>query len=516
MTANRRILDRHDLPYGKRNNAYLFRDALNRGRWCLYFFNRETDKRHRIVLKDAHGKHPEASLAGLDTAHELAYEKYADLKARTDRGEAIRTLTLAEMVRLYLKREEERISEVPHQGITATRFRLIRNQARHFHEYCSRPGGCSMNKEVHLTRTTLLSEYQNWRIKETNKLDKEGRALPRPGTIRGELSTIYRMFRTVAVMNGFITKEQIPEIPKVERLRNSNRSFRRSALTANEWIELEKCSRLYYIEGKTRYGDDGKRLGFHTITKGENKGKESNRPVTKTNTFGVNKRNKTRPSERALQQLGHRKMLYLAMRISMDSGIRIGSLRQMRWSHIRKNETLSREDQKRYVLIEVPAENTKTGRWYELSAPIARHLESLRTITRPGDDSELLFINLKTRKPLSSRIWADNLKEMLVEAGLAAWSADDSNNCRKIDIHSKKQLTWYSFRHTWITFALERGVPIAVVCNNCDTSLSYVQDHYFHYDASKATSALETGRKFQARSALTTDWMKDPYTDQTP
>jgi len=62
-------------------------------------------------------------------------------------------------------------------------------------------------------------------------------------------------------------------------------------------------------------------------------------------------------------------------------------------------------------------------------------------------------------------------------------------------IKSGKLLTWYSFRHTWITFALERGVPIATACNNCDTSIEYIQNHYFHYDVKRATGALATGRK---------------------
>lgn len=512
MAANTRILDRQDLPYGKRNNAYLFRDALNRGRWCLYFFNRETQKRHRFVLKDTRGQYPDASLAGLDAAHELAYEKYADLKAKTERGEAIRTLTLAEMEKSFLELEKKRISDIPHQGITEARFRLIRNQIRHFREFCSRTGGCSMNKEVHLVRRTALSEYQNWRTKETNQLDKEGQPLPRPGTIRGEFSTIYRMFRQVAVLNGYIKKEQIPEIPKIENIRNASRSFRRSSLTAGEWIRLERAARIYYTEGKSRFAKNGEQLNNHKESTDEDEKNHTRRTKTRITIIGLNKDKGSQMSSRAQQQVNHRRMMYLAMRISMDSGIRIGSLRQMRWSHIRKNETLSAEEQKRYVLVEVPAENTKTGRWHEISAPIARHLERLRHITRAKDDNELLFINLKTRYPLSSRIWSDNLKEMLVEAGLARWAEDDSNNCRKINIYSKKQLSWYSFRHTYITLALERGVPIAVVCSNCDTSIQYIQEHYFHYDAAKATEALDTGRRFQAKGAITTDWMRDPYT----
>jgi len=83
----------------------------------------------------------------------------------------------------------------------------------------------------------------------------------------------------------------------------------------------------------------------------------------------------------------------------------------------------------------------------------------------------------------------------LVGAGLETWSADDSNNQRKAEIKSGKILTWYSFRYTCVTIALERGVPIAKVCSNCDTSIEYIQQHYFHYDAKRATGALATGRK---------------------
>ena len=155
--------------------------------------------------------------------------------------------------------------------------------------------------------------------------------------------------------------------------------------------------------------------------------------------------------------------------------------------------------------------NTKTGRWYELSAAVVRHLERLREITRHKRRSDLLFTNQSSGAPLSSRIWGDSLKEMLVESGLATWSEDDSNNCRKIEVTSGKTLTWYSFRHSWITFALERGVPIATVCNNCDTSIQYVQEHYFHYDAKRATGALLTGRSRAPKRGINTEWMKDTY-----
>ena len=98
-----------------------------------------------------------------------------------------------------------------------------------------------------------------------------------------------------------------------------------------------------------------------------------------------------------------------------------------------------------------------------------------------------------------------------MESALASSSEDDSNDCRKIDVDTGKSLTWYTFRHTWTTFALERGVPIATVCNNCDTSNQFVQQHYFHYYAKRATNALSNGRKQALKGVLKTNLMRDPF-----
>lgn len=82
----------------------------------------------RFVLKRSDGGYPDPSAAGETEALGLAQERYIDLRTRTDRGEAIKVLTLGEMVRRFLEREERRISNRPHEGITPARFRLIRNK----------------------------------------------------------------------------------------------------------------------------------------------------------------------------------------------------------------------------------------------------------------------------------------------------------------------------------------------------------------------------------------------------
>ena len=79
-------------------------------------------------------------------------------------------------------------------------------------------------------------------------------------------------------------------------------------------------------------------------------------------------------------------------------------------------------------------------------------------------------MNQKLGQTFSDRIWKDSLCEMLVEAREdAEWAEGDTNNLRKINVHSGKKLSWYSFRHTYITMRLKAGTPVAVVAANTNT-----------------------------------------------
>ena len=513
-----RITDKQPIIGGESNNAYIYRDPSKKGKWFLYFINKETKQRHRFLLRHSDGRYPDQTSKGIDEANRLALEKYVELRTRTDRGEVIRKISLDEMCNQFLEKESNSIRHTPREGITPARFRLIKNQTRHFLDYCSNKDfGCGykLTKAVHTVRRSFLDRYQSYRENTTNQKDKRGRQLPRPHTINGELSTIKRLFREIALAKGYITRDQLPETPKIKIGKLAIQDTRRQSFTADEWVKVERAARLYWTQGLSRYNKDGSDRGYIPLKKGVNKGKPSKQLDLRNNLYGVSKSKGSKTSTRAQHQLDHRKMIYLAARISMESGIRIGSLRKMRWSDIKPNKTLAIEDQKTWVIIEVPEANTKTGRFYEISAPIAKYLEQLRYITK-GKSNDLIFKNQTTGKPMSNRIWTDGLYEMLVESGLATWAPQDNNNCRQIETISGKTFSWYSFRHTFITFALDRGVPITTVCNNCDTSIKYVQEHYFHYDARKATEALSTGRRRPYNSAMSDNWMIDQYVEEEP
>ena len=145
-------------------------------------------------------------------------------------------------------------------------------------------------------------------------------------------------------------------------------------------------------------------------------------------------------------------------------------MRKLKWKDISENTTIPKEERKIWVNIDVPAEKTKTGRSYRVAAPIAKFLES---------------------------IWQNNLCELLVEARIADWRDDHDSQTKKVIVHSGKTLTWYSFRHTYITMRLSAGVPLPTVAGNTDTSMKYIQEHYFHYIADESTEILGKGRKIK-------------------
>ena len=93
--SNKLILEKISIPSDKW--AYIFRNGKNKGRWCLSFYDAETTKRYRKVLKDRNGNHPPADSSGKDEAFNLGMELYIELRNKTDRGEAVNSITFGEM-----------------------------------------------------------------------------------------------------------------------------------------------------------------------------------------------------------------------------------------------------------------------------------------------------------------------------------------------------------------------------------------------------------------------------------
>ncbi len=496
--SNNRILDKHILKGCESGNAYIFRDTQKKGRWCLYFINKATQNRHRIVLKEIDGRYPAQNLDGLADAERLGLQKFFEMKSKTDRGEKIKTLSIRKMYELFIDEEKKRISDVPRGGITAARWRLLKSQGIHYIEYVTNKEwglGKTDRSAIHLMDINHLDGYFTYRRKTTNKSDKKGRPLPRKQTIKAELFNAHRMYELIGVRKRYINKNQLPIIPK-EQLRISTREtqdIRRSMFDVNEYVALERAAREWYIKGISRFHPKtGELFGFEkykrdgiNVKKGDLNYKK---PIRRSVIFGNGK------SPRALAQIAHRKMVYYAMRITMETGIRIGTLANLRWSNIAKIPKRAKRDEKIYKMIRVQPEQGKKGEYYEIPAPIGEFLTEIKKVSKFTNPDDLIFTNQMNGTKWSERIWHEGLVDMMIEANLADRNKESVN--KTMIVKSGKQCSWYNFRHTFITWRLNAGMSIQEVSTYCNTSYQYIMSNYYHADLmdSKMIDNLELGR----------------------
>jgi len=109
-----------------------------------------TGKRHRFSLGN--------QCRGIDGKREAVIEggkRYISYMAKMERGEQLRSLSTGEMCRRFLEKEKGRISNVPHKGITQTRYRFLENHVDKFLEFV---GGANIDvTKIRRERLSLLS-----------------------------------------------------------------------------------------------------------------------------------------------------------------------------------------------------------------------------------------------------------------------------------------------------------------------------------------------------------------------
>ena len=100
------ILNKQGIPTDK--NAYVYRRSDKGGRWYLYFYDKESGKRHRFALKSQEGDIPEPTSAGAEKAWMLGVERFIELKGKSERGGSVRGLKFGDMVEKFLTKESKK------------------------------------------------------------------------------------------------------------------------------------------------------------------------------------------------------------------------------------------------------------------------------------------------------------------------------------------------------------------------------------------------------------------------
>ena len=206
----------------------------------------------------------------------------------------------------------------------------------------------------------------------------------------------------------------------------------------------------------------------------------------------------------------NKKMLYQAILVMSNSALRIGSLRGLIWRDIEVNDNLSRDEQKVGHIIKVRKEICKTGTSRSVQTPTVERFNTLRDLAGIPKQPKskwphipMEFMNQPVfskfnhhDKPLGMGTWNRGWKEIKELCYDEFWF--------------NKNITWYSFRHTAISFAVGREVPMLTLAQNCGTGIKYIEQVYYHHEAeSKATwNILNKNRDFTKKLA---DHMNEPF-----
>lgn len=362
------------------------------------------------------------------TARSLAEEEYINIRAKIRNEESLQTLTIGEMTQLFLERKKSKISSIPHAGVTPETFRVLKNRCQKLVDFLG-----AETKIDHLKRDAF-EDYENWRHNGNGGKTPETKT-----TIKTELSTFKSIIYNVAIKDKRVISN-LPDFPEVKTPRKEaqhrRNHFRDGELkilmkTINEWKE-EKTSR--------------------------------------------NTTNK------------HRKIIACAIELMLNSGIRVGAARKIKWRDVRINPKDNNNQKKRYRIITVPSENNKTGKEYECNCEVALILGQLQVVSRFNGPSDFLFCNQTDGKMFSSRIWADAWRQIIKRS--------------KLEEQTGRRFSYYSLRHTYATTSLANKVPLQLLASNMDTSTKYIQDHYYHHEPEALTEELNPVKRTRPLTGL--------------
>jgi integrase len=427
------------MPQRQDGNLVLNKTKIFDAENCYIYQRGDTTAKYwQFYYWDAEGKEGFRIRKSLKTrdfrvAQSLAQKEYITIVAKIQNEESIQTLTVSEMTALFLSKKKSEINITPHAGVTPETYRVLKNRCKKLVEYLG-----AETRVDHLKRN-IFEKYEQWRK------DGFGGKVPRTKTtIKTELSTFKSIIQEIAVKEKRVISI-IPDIPEI------------------------KVPRKEGTHRRNHFREDELRVLLKTIN--EWKEEKTIRPTTDI----------------------HRKMIGYAIELMLNSGIRVGAVKKIRWRDIRVNPKDSREQQKRYRIITVPPENNKTGKEYECNCEVGNIADRLKKISNYTEQSDLLFCNQNGGKAFSQRIWADCWNEIIKRS--------------RLEEETGRRFSYYSLRHTYATVSLANKVPLQLLAANMDTSTKYIQEHYYHRETEELTSELnpvKRQRKMTAAEMLET------------
>ena len=417
---------------------------LDRDDVCIYQDLRTKKKGWYISIYEP--KYRKRYVKSLKTSNKIlamaeAERIYAERKGRLSVGARPTSITAKELVKKYQNHRRSELTDIPQMGITPKSFDRLCGQIKHWENYVQLQG--HTNTVIENIPTEIGKNFALYikGLRKDNDLKKPRRSNQ---TINQTVAAVKKMYK-FAIEQKYAT---VVEVPTFTYLKVG----RETAPTRDVLREEEKNAIVHWM--KYKY----------------------------PNEKGITKKEKIK-----------RRIFNQAFQLMYLTGCRTSELIKMKWCDISDQRTGSEWERKVNKVINIPQENSKTGRSRNVVAPIKENLDILKKWYReqpfefaPKPDNyvfpRMTLTDIENNIPTTIVAWNKRLKHILKgseDAGV--W---DSGG---------RRITLYSSRHYWITDAIMRGLTMNDIAMNCGTSITYVESTYSKVTTEMRASQITQG-----------------------
>jgi len=414
-------------------DGFIYRDGRTKSKnFYLRIYCKETKK---VFSKSLRTSSREEGIV-------LGRKLYQEMYGKLVRGEKSKSLTTTNLIKIYLMREERKISPIPKTGITKLTYKRKEKYLKIWETYV-REELKMENTPIEKISPDITRDFGYWRQRQEKQTYKSKGGWSNQ-CINSIISEVKRMYHQVGVRDKYISKSLIPEIDYL-KVQPTNES-KRDILTVDEYLKL-----VTYL---------------------------------RTNEY-------LKPEGSSLLEQGRRSIFREFIGISYNTGMRPNEILQMKWGDISINITDTEENKKVFRILKVRSENSKTGKSRSVNGPVGRRLERLKvTYENLGfecNPDQYVFKNTHPRKkgenvPYYKTSFTDKLDKVLTECGL--------QKSLETDV---RRITLYSSRHFYTTLRLQNGLDIHLLSKQLGTSTKYIDDTYSHIQVETNTERITEG-----------------------
>jgi len=413
-------------------DSFIYRDGRTKnGNYYLRIYCRETKK---VFSKSLRTNSREEGIV-------LGRKMYSETYGKLIRGEKTKSLTTKDLIRIYLEREERRISPLPKTGITLETWKTKKGYLMVWNKYIQEELKMGDTKIENIP-PDLTRDFQYWVQRKEKVYYKRTRYSP--DYINSVISEVNRMYRQVGVRDKFISSSLVPQIDLMKKPPSTQ--VKRDILRVEEYERLVRHLR--------------------------------------TNEY-------LRPEGSSTLEQTKRSIFREFIGISYNTGMRPKEILGLTWGDVSVNVSDTKENQKIFRLLKVRSENSKTGKMRSVNGPVGRRLERLReTYEKIGMEcgpDQYIFRNPTWKRqdkniPYHQKVFTDRLEKVLKETSLQD-ELDKTN----------RRITLYSSRHFYTTLRLQNGLDIHLLSKQLGTSTTYIDQTYSHIQVETNTERITKG-----------------------